>query len=231
MPSPLASAHIEAERRLRVLTVQAVERIWANLHGYDRANLDEWLSRVLPVVSTAQRTSVIFTEAFLAQRLERAPLGVNPGELIGAGVRNGAAPAEVYERPFVTLWSKLGAGLDFADASSAALARATGTAAMDVQLSMRATANAVQEADEEIYGYERAADPGACNFCSEVDGAYVKEADAMPLHNNCGCGLEPLTAPHRRAAKLPSGVVVHHHGELGPMLGAPGDHFTSESDI
>lgn len=205
--------------------------VWADLPGYDRRNVDEWLSRVLPIVATAQRTSVAFTEAFLAQALERRPLGVNPNELIGAGVRNGAEPAEVYRRPFVTLWSKLGEGLLFEEASAAALSRATSTAGMDVQLSMRATANAVQEADDGIFGFTRAADPGACQFCSEVDGAYVKSADAMPLHNNCGCGLEPLTSPHPRAAKLPSGVAVHQHGELGPLLGDPAHDFTSQSDI
>lgn len=211
--------------------MQAVEAIWADLPGYDRPNVDQWLSRVLPVVLTAQRSSVALTEAYLAQALGRQPLGVNPSELVGAGVRAGVPPADVYERPFITLWSALGEGRPFADAVGAGLARATATAAMDVQLSMRATAGAVQGADEAIYGYQRVADAGACEFCSAVDGAYVKSGDAMPLHNNCGCGLEPLTAPHPRAAKLPSGVAVHSHGELGAVLGSPEHDFTGPSDL
>lgn len=231
MASALADAHIEGQRRLRVLTAGAVARIWDELPGYDRQNVDEWLSRVLPVITTAQRGSVALTEAFIARYLERQPLGVNPGQLIGAGARNGAEPAEVYERPFVTLWSALGAGTPFEDAASKALARATSTAAMDVQLAMRGTASAVQGADAGIFGYQRVADPGACEFCSLVDGAYLKSADAMPLHNHCGCGVEPLTAPHPRAAKLPSGVSVHQHGELGPVLADPAHDFTTTGDI
>lgn len=227
MASALAEAHIEGQRRLRVLTSEAVERIWRDLPGYEGRNVDEWLSRVLPLMQTSKRTSIALTEAFIARSLERQPLGVNPDELI-AGLRNGADPAEVYQRPMVTVWGALGAGTLFTDAAAKGLARATSTAAMDVQLAMRATAGAVQEADEAIFGYQRVADAGACTFCSMIDGAYVKSADAFPLHNNCGCGLEPLTSPHPRAA-LPDGVAVRQHGELGPVLTDPAHSFTPEA--
>ena len=102
---------------------------------------------------------------------------------------------------------------------------------MDVQLSARATFDAVQAADSGIYGYQRVADGSACEFCQRLDGAYVKSASAMALHNGCGCSLEPLTAPHRLAAYLPSGVAVHEHGELGPMLGSPDHSFTGPSGL
>jgi hypothetical protein len=229
MPSPLTNAHIEAQSRLRGAASEAVWRIWQTLPGHNRENVDEWLSKVVPVVLAAQRQSVSLTEAFLARSLERQPIGIDPSTVIGAAVRNGTPPETVYERPFVTVWSALGSGTAFPDALSSGLSRATSTAAMDVQLSMRATANAVQEADPNLYGFTRAADPGACAFCAEIDGAYVKSADAMPLHNHCGCGLEPLTSPHPRAASLPSGVAVHKHGELGPVLTDPAHDFTTAS--
>lgn len=245
MASPLTDAHIRGQEKLRRVTVRAVESIWRDLPGYDRENVDEWLSKVVPVALSAQRTSVALTEAFLARALRRQPLGLNPDDLIGAGARNGTPPETVYERPFVTLWTALGAGTLHDDALNAALARATSTAAMDVQLAFRATANA---ADEQTngYGYRRVANPNACAFCLEVDGAYVKgEGYAMALHNHCGCGLEPLTEPHRRAVHLPDGtrireyqhgplndsVAVHQHGELGAVLGAPEHNFTGPSDL
>ncbi len=231
MPSSLTAAHIEAMRRLRRLTTGGVERIWIDLGSWDRKDVDQWLSRVLPLVDTAQRQSVALTEAYLARYMGRQPLGLTPSKLTGAAVRNGTPPAEVYERSFVTLWSALGSGSLFEDASSKALARATGTSAMDVQLSMRATADAVEREDDGIFGFERAADPGACAFCQEVDGAYVKSGDAMALHNHCGCGLEPLTKPHHLAANLPSGVAVEQHGELGAVLVDPKQNFTSEADL
>lgn len=231
MASPLAEAHITAEARLRRAVVGALEQIWRSLPGYDRPNVDEWLSRSVPVVLTGQRTSIALTEAYLASFLDRTPLGVDADAII-ASARAGADPAEVYRRPFVTLWTALGNGSRFEDASSAALARATATAAMDMQLAMRGTASAVQSADDGIYGYERVADGDACDFCSAIDGAYVKDADAYPLHDRCGCGLVPLTEPHPRAAFLPSGesvrehYAIREHGEVGPLLVDPADHFT-----
>lgn len=225
-----------------------VARVWRALPGYDRENIDEWLTAVVPVVLAGQRSSVALTEAFLAGHMDRQPLGVNADELIGAAVRNGVEPSEVYQRPFVTLWSALSEGAPYEAAAAMALARAQSTAAMDIQLSMRATAGAVQDADPGIYGYQRVANPGACAFCSEVDGAYVKSADAMPLHNHCGCGLEPLPdrIAHADAKYLPDGtqirkyqhgplldtptpptVAVHEHGELGAVLASPDHNFTT----
>ncbi|HET7588606.1 MAG TPA: hypothetical protein VFK14_00250 [Solirubrobacterales bacterium] len=245
MLSPLAEAHIEAERRLRLLTSQTVGDIWKSLPGYDRQNVDQWLSEVLPVVLGAERQSAALTEGYIARALDRLPEGVDVDALIGAALRNGVPPAEVYERPFVNVWTALKDGRSFADAVESGLARATSTAAMDVQLAMRSTASAVQAADPSIFGYTRVADATACSFCLEVDGTYVKSADAMPLHNRCGCGLEPQTEPHRGAVLLPDGtqirehaygplndnIAIHLHGELGPVLTGAHDHFTSESEI
>jgi hypothetical protein len=88
-----------------------------------------------------------------------------------------------------------------------------------------------------IYGFQRVADAGACDFCQAIDGAYCKSADASPLHPRCGCSLEPLTSPHPGAAWLPDGThvtdtyAIHDHGELGAVIGAPGDAFTTEAQI
>jgi len=221
MASPLAEAHIAAQARLRGLTVRTLTRIWNELPGYDRENVDEWLSRVLPVVLTAQRTAGNLTEAYLARAMDRQPFGTVPDY-----PRNDASPDEVYQRPFVTLWGKLGEGLMFADASSAALARATSTAAMDVQMAMAQTARAVGTADPLIQRFQRVADAGACAFCQEVDGAILNSDDAMPLHNNCGCGIEPLTEA-RPVTPVSQNVAVHQHGELGPVLGSAEHDFTT----
>lgn len=248
MPSSLTLAHIEAERRLRTSVVQRVNQIWNGLPGHDRVNLDQWLSETVPLVETAQRSSVSLTHAYLQRALDRPLSGVNPDELIGAAARNGASPEEVYTRPFITLWSELGEGVAWSDAAKAALSRATGMAATDVQLSMRDTLKAVGEA-ESFYGYQRVADGGACNFCLEVDGAYLTSGDAMPLHSGCGCSVEPLEQIHPGTVKLPdgtvirdyqygpltptplpSGVTINQHGELGPVLGDPNQHFMDESE-
>jgi hypothetical protein len=228
MPTALAHKHIEAERRLRLLVIRAVERIWHGLPGYDRANVDQWLTQVLPVVNAGQRTSVALTEGYLAQAMGRAPFGLDPHDLIGAGVRNGTPPEKVYERPFVTVWTALGKSVSYQDAVNSGLARATGSASMDVQLSMARTAQEVGRTDTQIQRFQRVADSGACDFCQEVDGAVLNSDDAMDLHSGCGCGIEPLEEA-QPITPTPDGVEVSQHGELGGLLTSPDDHFTTEA--
>lgn len=226
----LAETHILAEAQLRGWAVDAVAEVWKTLPAYDEADVGAWLARVQPIVLAAQRQSVAVTNAYLARALERQPVAVDPSRIIGAAARNGAAPAEVYRRPFVTIWTALKAGTPYADAVAAGLARATSTAATDVQLAARGTFAAVQAADPRIKGYRRVPDAGACSFCLTVGGAFVKRATAMALHPWCGCSL----APELEAAEetpLPQEVAVHEHGELGPVLADPGQHFTSELQL
>lgn len=229
--SRLTEAHIQAQAQLRALIAGAVGTAWQGLGSWDKADVPRFLNAAVPVVLAGQRHSVNLTNAYIARSLDRGPLPLDLTALTGAALRNGTPPQEVYRRPFVDVWGALKSGQVFEDAVAKGLARASSSAEMDVQMAMRATANTVGEADDGIYGYIRVADGGACEFCQAVDGAYIKFADAMPLHNRCGCGLEPLTAPHPRAARLPSGVAVHEHGELGPMLGSPDHDFTTTSQL
>lgn len=249
MALPQTDAHIEAQRRLREIVKQAVAASWVALGAWNEADVERFLAVAVPTVLAGQRAAVSLTDSYVADVLGRPPLGLDASDLVGAAVRNGTAPETVYQRPFVTLWGAMGQGRSFDDGFSSALARLRSSAAMDMQLSMRAASQAIEAQDEGIYGYQRVADGDACMFCQEVDGAYVKSADAMPLHNNCGCGLEPLIEAHPRAVFLPDGtrirnyqhgplidtpppetVAVHEHGELGPVLADPNQHFTTEAE-
>ncbi len=226
----LAQAHITAQERLRALIRNGVAQAWAGLPGYDERNVAQWLATVLPLVNAGQRQSVALTEAFLARALGGAPVGVDAAKVV-AGVRTGATPAEVYRRPFVTVWTALKAGDAFTAATRAGGDRATSAAVTDVQLAHRATLQAVQDAEPRIRGYRRVPDGGACAYCVALEGAIVRSADAAPLHPGCGCGFEPIVDASPRPASLPDEVAVHEHGELGALVGAAGDNFTSPADL
>lgn len=241
--SARADAHIRAQARLRDLTATATERIWRELPAYDEANLDEWLTRTLPIVVLAQRQSVTLTDAFLAQSVGRAPLTPDPAPLTGAGVRAGTAPGEVYRRPFVTVWTALKNGAELDAAIAAGLARATSTAATDVQLAMRATLREIGEADDLILGYQRVPDARACDFCRLVAGMRYRTSELLPVHNRCGCGVDVITGPERPdfhgrydndiAATNGDGLAaaVREHGELGPVLVDAAHDFTAQADL
>lgn len=220
----LTEIHLDLQERLRGAVAAAVAAVWNGLPGHDSENVDEWLSTVLPIVLAAQERSVALTDAYVARALERPALGLDTASLVGAAVRNGADPEEVYHRPFVAVWAALGRGVLFEDALARGLHRATSTAATDVQLSHRASYGALMDADSNIRGYRRAANGSACRFCRTVAGAFVKSPTAMPLHSHCGCGLVPLEYDID-VSPVPKTVAVRRHGELGEVLGDPAHHF------
>jgi hypothetical protein len=226
----LADASIREQARLRELAARAVATAWDGLPGHDEQDVPAFLRLVLPVVFGAQVQSARLTDAYLARELGRRPVGVPAAQVAGQAVRAGAQPEDVYRRPFVTVWTALSEGRPFADAVAAGRAHAAQSARMDVQLANRATYQAVQEADQAIRGYRRVADADACAYCQMIDGAFVKSADAMPLHPGCGCGLEPVT-DRVTQSPVPDAVAVREHGELGPVLTDPAHNFTSAADL
>lgn len=233
----LAQAHIEAERRLRIIAATAAVNAWLALPSYDREDIPNFLSVVLPILEAAKRQSVALTRAYLARAVERpvAPVDVNA---ILAGIRNGTTPEEVYSRPFVDVWSGLKQRKPFEEAVRGAAARVEASAAMDVQLAMTHTLRAVGQADDTILGYRRVPDPGACGFCVLIAGRRYLVEDLQPAHPRCGCSCAPITAENRgdftgkreNDLSLPPGVAIHEHGEYGPVVGDPNHDFLSEAE-
>lgn len=176
-------------------------------------------------------------------RAARGPIfgllaGAGATKLVGAGVRNGATPDDVYRRSFVTVWTDLSKGTPWADAVAAGLARATATAQTDVALSTRAAATEYAARDPRILGFRRVPDDGACDLCQLASEQSYGSGDLMPIHDRCGCTVEPeldesaIGDTSRPSGELDGiGVAIHDHGELGPVLGVAGQTFTSEADL
>lgn len=236
MASDLANTVIIAKKRLQQIVAAAVAAAWHGLPHYDQQQIDQFLTSVLPLTAAANRQSVLLTQAFLARALAQPPAGLDADQII-AGIRNGTTPAQVYHRPFVTVWGALGRGIPWAAAVKLGLDRATSAAATDVQLSFTHTLAALGSADNQILGYERVPDDGACDFCLAASGQVYHSSDLMPLHNGCGCGVEPITsdatfnAPDRFPGADGLEVAVRDHGELGPVLTNAVDHFAGPSVV
>lgn len=237
MNPALARAHIAGQKQIRDIVSASVAAAWSSSPSYDEADVGPFLDRAVPIVRGGQRQSSALTEAFLARAIGKRALGLGGDAILGK-LRAGADPREVYRRPFVTVWTALGAGKDWPDAVNEGLARATGTAATDVQLAMRETLREVGNAEEAILGYERVPDGNACDFCLLVAGQRYTTDKLQPIHDNCGCGVDVITATERggfsggfdndpiltREDGLT--VEVREHGELGPVLVNGDHHFT-----
>jgi hypothetical protein len=241
MPSLLTLRYQQQLAHLRATTSNRVGTVWTRLGSYDEADVARFVDQAVPLVQSGQRQAVRSTNAYMA-RFSRGQLAdLDLADLTGAAVRNGATPADVYARPFVNVWTALGKGVPWVDAVRAGFARAVSTAETDVALSSRAASAAYAEADDRIVGFQRVPDGGACDFCSLVSGQRYHTAELMPLHNRCGCTVEPLLGADRHSftGRLENDVVhgdgisaaIHQHGELGPVLTNGADHFTDEHEL
>lgn len=144
MAARLTDAHIAAQARLRDRVQVAVERVWRAMPDYDRPTVDSWLAAILPVVEAAQRASVALTQSYVATMLDTGPAKVDPADVV-ASVRGDVEPRDVYQRPFVTVWTELSNGALYADAVERGLQRAKVLATTDVQLAMRAACGVIQD--------------------------------------------------------------------------------------
>ena len=179
MALALTQAHGTAQRRLREIVAQAVLAVWHGLGHYDEADVDPFLSTVLPIVNAGQEQSSALTTAYLARVLRVPHFGVDPALVTGAAVRNGTDPETVYRRPFIQVWQDLGDGKSFNDAVEAAGSRLDAVSQTDVALASRATYQAAQDDVDGIYGYERVPSATACAFCRKIAGAVCQVGDGV----------------------------------------------------
>lgn len=222
---------------VRARVIVYVTAAWQALPAYDRPDIDLFVSRVVPVVTGGQRRISSLTDAYLAQ-IETAvlgkptrPVGIRPPTI--ESIRG--VPAEkVYGRAGVEVWTALSDGVDYTEAVARGLDRATSSAATDLQLARTHTARDVMAGKSSIVGYRRVLHPPSCDLCIRSSRNRYSKSTLQPIHSHCDCGIVPIfhdfdpgqitnqTYETQGIAQM----VVHDHGELGPVLTFSGQKFT-----
>jgi hypothetical protein len=237
MTSSLTRAYQSELKRTRQAVADHVERQWRALPEYRDAQVPEFLDKVLPVVKAGQTRAVALTAAYMSKTGGKPPVALDVESLIGAGARNGVDPAQVYARPFTTLWTSI-ATIGYAAALDKALSRLKSTADMDVALASRNASLAYAKTDDNIIGFERNADPSCCDFCQMLDGV-TSRVEPQPLHNNCGCTSTQIYRSDSGSPDISSlapgdeidQVKIQEHGELGPVITDKNYNFTGPDDL
>jgi len=220
-------------KRTRDAVANALRLHWQALPDYRDPQVRNFTERVVPIVEAGQRRAVAMTDAYMAKTLGMAPLGLQATDLVGPGARRGIDPHVVYARPFTTVWTSI-ATIGFDAAVAKGLSRLMSTGDMDVALSARSASQAFGASSDRVAGYLRRADPGCCDFCQSIDGAKVASADAAPLHNRCGCTVEPIEVGSSNATGFQTfspgstfgEMQIEEHGELGAVITDKHDKFT-----
>lgn len=187
----------------------------------------------------------------LATATPTAPLGLAP-EMATTEALRGVSAETTWARPGQSVWSSLARDAAVGRALSQGLARTHEIAETDMQLAHTHAARTVLER-RGLQWYQRVPRGGrSCELCLLASTQRYHVGDLMPIHPHCHCAVAGIAgradpgqvipkAQQRAAAavvKAATGsaemtdeayrnyVIVHEHGEIGPVLAVRGQAFT-----
>jgi hypothetical protein len=178
---------------LRDRLVQFVLDAFDSLGSYRDSDAAEFIERVLPVVLGAQQTMGQITDAYLSTLIA----DMMGGAAASAGVQlsealRGVDPAEVYHRPFVTMYSALAAGHDYATALGQGRKRLLSITETDLQLARTHAAQQSMTRSGARYFRRRLTGKSNCALCVIASTQRYRVENLMPIHPGCDCKPEPL---------------------------------------
>jgi hypothetical protein len=226
---------------------------------YDDQKVAAMAKAIAAPVQAAQRQTAALTDAYLARvttamgvkRAAAAPVGP-----VDVSALRGIPNPLVYQRLGSAYRYQRSIGKGAEEAQSLIVQRAGIMADTDATLAMRAQAQKYM-GRRKIARYRRVIQPersagGTCGLCAAASHRMYFKADLLPIHGRCNCEVMPAIGSNDPAYELNDAdltalygaagstgrqdlarirVTVHHHGELGPVLGVSGQHFTGPAAI
>lgn len=260
MQAALNDRYDAMSQSLRDRLITFVLDAFDSLGSYRDADAAVFIERVLPVVLAAQQTMGQITDAYLAAMVAdmlggaAAPVGVQLDEAL-----RGVDPAEVYHRPFVTLYSALAAGHDYAASLGEARTRLLSITETDLQLARTHAARQSMEGSGARFFRRRLTGAKNCALCTIASTQRYRVENLMPIHPGCNCKPEPLPGNRDpgqiidedllkeahaavtkgigssdrggRAPDYRQVIITREHGEYGPLLAVRRHEFTGPDDI
>ena len=131
-------------------------------------------------------------------------------------------------------------------------------AATDLQLAKTHTTRAVLSGKDNVVGYRRVlTGRESCALCAVAATQRYRKDRLLPIHDGCDCGVAPIYGDRDpgqvidpdqlegikaslaerfgddsgEVADYRKAIVVHEHGELGPVIAVRGQHFTGPDDL
>lgn len=172
----------------------------------------------------------------------------------------GVDPNEVYERPFTEIYTALSEGVPLDAAVDRGGHRLETIAKTDLQLARTHTVREVSAGMPRFkYTIRELQGEYDCALCILASTQRYSKKDLAPIHPGCDCLVKTVEADYDpgqvideqklkqihaavdaalgqsdrggRALDYRKILVTNDHGEIGPILGFAGQHFTSRTDI
>lgn len=251
-------SHQDLVRQVRERVSRYARDEWMGMPNYQQADVERFIARVVPVVTSGQTRISQLTNAYLDAMARAA--GVKPvaAVKVAAGTLRGVPLAEVYGRPAVAVYTALKGGKSLTEAVGEGAVRLDQLVQMDMQMAHTFAAREKFRGDERIVGYERVLDGGeSCALCIIASTQRYHSEDLMPIHDRCGCTVAPIYGKRDPGQvinaerydtmqelfkangieytggqfKTDRSVRVDLHGEYGPVLSWAGQHFTGPAGL
>jgi hypothetical protein len=260
LQAALTERYDSLTQSLRDRLISFVLSAFDALGSYRDADAAEFIERVLPVVLGAQQTMGQLTDAYLSSMIAdmlggaAAPVGVQLDEAL-----RGTPPETVYQRPFVTAWTALSQGHDYADAIGQARNRLLSITETDLQLARTHAARQSMQRGGARFYRRRLSGSKNCALCTIASTQRYRVEKLMPIHPGCHCKPEPIPGDRDPGQVIDEGllreaheaiardtgqsdaggrapdyrqiIITREHGEIGPLLAVRRQHFTGPGDI
>lgn len=215
------------QMRLRDTLLRALSAAWLTAAPYNRPEATRFAAQAAALDRGSVYAQATATATTLNQTLAAKTSGsvaasatslTVPAPLEVTDLRPGVDPQELWLRPFVYLWWRLGQGDTPAQAQRKGLNRAQNIGLTNLQLAKTHTARAVLLAHPDAVAYRRITrGDTSCDLCTTQLGPYPASY-LMPIHPLCSCDIDPLTSvPGHVAPESPV-----EHTEIGPVLATGG---------
>lgn len=259
MANPRLDAAYAAQAKAVRARVQAFAAARFGAGQFYDADVARFVGQVAPVVLAGRRQTAALTDSYLSSVLKSAGIKVPAHKPVDTDTLRGVDVTEVLTRPFVTVRAGIFTnGIDAA--KQAGVARLADIIATDMQLAKTHTSRNVFSRTGGVHGYSRVVSGGkTCALCLVASTQRYSKEDLLPIHPGCGCSVSPITSGSpwdqdaadarledthaavqeqlgvsdsgARAPDYRKVVVVHDHGEIGPVLGRAQDNFAGPSVI
>lgn len=249
----------QLRRALSNRLVGALTGLFRGLGAWRDPDAERFVVQAVPLVAGSKRTMASITSVYIADQASvAAGKPVAPPPIPDSAVLNlrRVDPAVVYRRPFVTMRMALAKGEDFPVAVERGVNRLSQVVEGDMQQVHSSAARAAMQALPAAVapsGWRRTLQGTVnCGMCVVASTQLYTVDTLNPMHPNCDCGVSPVFGPHpavgpERTAEVKAAIeeitggktsrysalrdLVVEHGELGPLLVRPKDHFTSEAEL
>lgn len=159
-------------------------------------DMARFIQAAVPVVLASRRQVSAMTDSYLSQTLTRQ-LGrpIRPRGPIDTDALRGVAAEDVYQRPYQAVWTALAGGSAYDAAVRAGTERLVDIVTTDMQMAKTFTSQDVLSTTSGVRGFARViSGDNTCALCAIASTQIYSREDLLPIHPNCSCDVEPLTA-------------------------------------